>query len=84
MADNSMSPVSPAKLFPSLPSQPTAAQVVDAAIERFLQRPLHPDKRAALISEMGDAPIKLGDSASDQRIREMLALLLSTPEYQVH
>jgi uncharacterized protein (DUF1800 family) len=84
IGDGLMSPVSPAKLFPSLPSQPTAAQVVDAAIERFLQRPLNPEKRAALIGEMGDAPIKIGDSASDQHIREMLALLLSTPEYQVH
>jgi uncharacterized protein (DUF1800 family) len=79
-----MTPVSPAKLFPTLPAQPTAVQIVDAAIDRFLQRPLNPDKRAALVGIFGNDPIKIGQFSSDQRIREMISLLLSTPEYQVH
>jgi uncharacterized protein (DUF1800 family) len=78
-----VSPVAPAKLFPDL-KDPTAEQVVDAAIDRFLQRPLHPDKRKTLIESLGDAPIKLGQAESDRRVREMMSLLLSTPEYQVH
>ena len=50
----------------------------------FLQRPLHPDKRAALVETLGDAPIHLGQGESDARVRQMLCLLLSTTEYQVH
>jgi hypothetical protein len=73
-----------AKLFPKLGAEPTAGKLVDAAIARFLQRPLHPDKRAALVETLGDAPIHLGQGESDARVRQMLCLLLSTPEYQVH
>jgi hypothetical protein len=72
-----------AKLFPSLGDSPSAAQVVDAAVERFLQRPLHGGKRQALVEVLADAPIKLGEADSDQRVRQMLGLLLSSPEYQV-
>jgi uncharacterized protein (DUF1800 family) len=75
---------SPAKLFPDLKAEPTADQVVDAAIARFLQRPLHPDKRTTLIESLGKEPIKMGQPESDRRIRETVSLLLSTPEYQVH
>jgi len=75
-------PVSPARLFPTLP-RPTADQLVDAAIARYLQRPLHPDKRKALIETLGTNPLTLGKEESDRRARQMLALLLSTPEYQV-
>ena len=73
-----------AKLFPKLGAEPTAEKLVDAAIARFLQRPLHPDKRAALVETLGDAPIHLGQGESDARVRQMICLLLSTPEYQVH
>lgn len=83
-ANGRMTPVNPAKLFPTLKTQTTAPEVVDAAIARFLQRPLNPDKRAALIGIFGDMPVQLGRPASDQKIREMISLLLSTPEYQVH
>jgi len=76
--------ISPAKLFPDLPHELKADQVVDAAVARFLQRPLHPDKRATLVAELGDAPLKIGQGDSDQRIADMICLLLSTPEYQVH
>jgi uncharacterized protein (DUF1800 family) len=76
--------ISPATLFPDLPREPKADQVVDAAVARFLGRPLHPDKRATLVTELGDAPIKIGEGNSDQRIADMIGLLLSTPEHQVH
>lgn len=84
LAAGRMMPVSPAKLFPDLKAQPTAGEVVDAAIARFLQRPLNPDKRAALIGVFGDMPVRIGQPNSDEKIREMISLLLSTPEYQVH
>lgn len=77
-------PASPRKLFPDLPGRPSAAQVVDAAIARFHQRPLEEKKRAALIEALGDEPLTLGERQSDQRVRAVIGLLLSTPEYQVH
>ena len=76
-------PVQPRKLFPALPASATAQQVVAAAIDRFLQRPLHPEKVKVLVEDLGAQPLQLGDPASDTRIRQMLGLLLSTPEYQV-
>ena len=75
--------IEPAKLFASLGESPPAAQLVDAAVERFLQRGLHAGKRQALVEVLADAPIRWGDADSDQRVRQMLGLLLSTPEYQV-
>jgi hypothetical protein len=78
-----MSPIEPAKLFPKLQATPSGPQVVDAAIDRFLQRPLHPEKRQALIAAIGDEPLKLGTSDSDNRVRQVISLVLSTPEYQL-
>jgi uncharacterized protein (DUF1800 family) len=79
-----MQAVSPAKLFPDLAAAPTGEQVVDAAVARFLQRPLNAEKRKTLVESLGAEPIKVGQADSDRRVREMLSLLLSTPEYQVH
>jgi uncharacterized protein (DUF1800 family) len=76
--------VTPSKLFPSLGGAPTPDQVVDAAIDRFLQRPLATEKRDALLEVVGHEPLHLGQEPSDTRIRQMICLLLSTPEYQVH
>ena len=74
-----------AKLFPStLGEEAQPAAVVDAAVDRFIQRPLHPAKRDALIKVLGDGPVTFGDRDSERMVREMLGLLLSTPEYQVH
>ena len=73
-----------ATLFPSLANGASAAQLVDAAVDRFLQRPLHPVKRDALVKVLGDAPLKFGDRKDEQKVRDMLGLLMSTPEYQVH
>lgn len=75
--------VSPSKLFPQLAKEPTADQVADAAIARFLQQPLSADKRKVLTDALGAEPIQLGQPASDRRVRQMIGLLLSTPEYQV-
>ena len=76
--------VTPSKLFPSLGNTPVPEKVVDAAIDRFLQRPLATDKRDALLDVIGHEPLRMGDAASDTRVRQMICLLLSTPEYQVH
>ena len=71
------------KIFASLPTQVSANQLVAAAVDQFLQRPLHAEKLKVLVDELGSAPIKLDDPESEKRVRQMLALLLSTPEYQV-
>jgi len=73
----------PAKMFADLGPSPTAEELLDAAIDRFLERPLHPVKRKVLLDSLGSAPLRLGTAETDARIRQMLALLLSTPEYQV-
>lgn len=75
--------VIPAKLFAQLGKEPTPAQVVDAAIDRFLQQPLAADKKATLVGSLGGEPLRLGEPQTDRRIRQMIGLLLSTPEYQV-
>ena len=76
-------PVEVTKLFPSLPQGASPAQLVDRAVARFLQRPLNAEKRNALLDVMGQDPVTLGRPEDDRRVRQMLALLLSTPEYQV-
>lgn len=78
-----LAPVDVAKLLPTLSATPTPDQVVDAAIAHFLQRPLHAEKRQALLDALGDEPLKVGAPESDARIRQTIALLLSTPEYQL-
>lgn len=80
----SAAPADPAKLFPKLAADAKAVEVVDAAVDRFLQRPLHPEKKQALLQTLGDAPIRFGDLESDSRVRQVLDLIVSTPEYQVH
>jgi len=37
-----------------------------------------------LIPASGDAPLKFGERKDEQKVRDMLGLLMSTPEYQVH
>ncbi len=82
-AGQQLAPVDADKLFTKLAASPSREQIVDAALGRFLQRPLHPDKRQALIDVLGDEPIKIGTPDSDNRIRQMISLVFSTPEYQV-
>jgi len=73
---------SPEKLFSKLPNNPSALDIVDAAVARFLQRPLPEAKKAALLEALGNGPIRLG-SRDDRRVMQMIALLMSTPEYQM-
>ena len=75
--------VVPARLFAELGKEATPEQVVEAAAARFLQQPLAPAKKAALVEAMGTQPVMLGESASDNRVRQMIGLLMSTSEYQV-
>jgi hypothetical protein len=57
--------------------------VVDAAVNRFLQRPLPEAKKAALLEAMGTGPIRIGSREGDRRVMQMVGLLMSTPEYQM-
>ena len=75
--------VSPQKLFTTIGSTPTADQLVDAAVDRFIQHPIPADKRAAIVQSLGTWPLRLGEAQSDRRVRQAMGLLLSTPEYQV-
>lgn len=75
--------VQPAKLFAQFTGETESAKVVDAAISRFLQQPLAADKRQVLVDAIGNEPLTLGQPASDRRVRQMLGLLMSTPEYQM-
>jgi lysophospholipase L1-like esterase len=75
--------VAPAKLFAELGKEATPEQVVDAAAARFLQQPLPAEKKTALIESMGTQPVTLGQAASDERVRQMIGLMMSTSEYQV-
>jgi uncharacterized protein (DUF1800 family) len=74
--------VSMRRLFPNLPANPTPEQLVDAAIQRFAPRPLHESKKAALLEAVGEAPLT-PSGETDRRVKQLIALLLSTPEYQV-
>ena len=75
--------VAPAKLFSQLGKDATPEQLVDAAIDRFIQRPLPSDKRTTLLESVGKEPLKLGEPDTDRRVRQLIGVLLSTPEYQV-
>jgi hypothetical protein len=64
----------------------TADQVVDHFIHRFLRVPLAETDRAALASflraKLGSSTIQPGAKLEDA-LRELLYLVLSTPEYQL-
>jgi hypothetical protein len=75
--------VVPARLFAGLGRETTASQVVDAAAARFLQRPLSAEQKGMLVQSLGSEPLKLGRAESDDRVRQMIGLMLSTPDYQV-
>jgi len=75
--------VVPAKLFAELGKEVTPEQVVDAAAARFLQQPLAAGKKDALVEALGTQPLTLGQAESDNRVRQMIGLMMSTSEYQV-
>ena len=64
----------------------TADQVVDHFVHRFLRVPLAETDRAALVgflrAKLGTATIQPGEKLEDA-LRELLYLVLSTPEYQL-
>jgi hypothetical protein len=66
-----------------LPDPAKPPEVVDAAIARFLQRPLPDAKKTALVEALGSEPIRVGSRDTDRRVQQMLGLLMSTPEYQM-
>lgn len=78
-------PVGPdmAALFGPLGRSPTPQAVVDSAVQRLLQRPLPADKRQALLGALGDGPVRIGTPDADRRLRQLVSLLVSTPEYQM-
>jgi len=65
-----------------VPKDAGAVDVVDAAIAKFLQRPLQAEKKKALVEAIGEGPVRLG-SRDDRRVLQMIGLLMSTPEYQM-
>jgi uncharacterized protein (DUF1800 family) len=71
------------KLFNKVPREASALDIVDAAVARFLQRPLPEAKKAALLEAMGNGPVRLGSREGDRRVLQMVGLLMSTPEYQM-
>lgn len=64
----------------------TAEQVVDYFVEALLAEPLASQKREYLIAYLlgDDQKFSLGDKDARQRVRTMVALLCSTPEYQLN
>ena len=73
----------PEKLFTKLPAEASPLDIVDSAIARFLQRPLPEAKKAALLEAIGNGPIRIGSRDGDRRVMQLVALLMSTPEYQM-
>lgn len=64
----------------------SAEAVVDFFSERLLAGPLPPEKRELLIQYLlaGGKKFRKEASWSDERVRSMLCLMLSTPEYQMN
>jgi len=49
----------------------------------FFQQPLPAAKKATLVQSLGSESVKLGQADSDARVRQMIALLMSSSEYQL-
>jgi hypothetical protein len=54
-----------------------AQKVVDAWVDRLIQRPLEPDKKKVLIEALGDRP------NDEDAVKKMVQLIVSMPEYQL-
>ncbi|MGF1634071.1 MAG: DUF1800 family protein [Phycisphaerae bacterium] len=52
------------------------ARIVDRWLGRLVHRPVHPSKRQTLVTFLGQRP-------SDGRVREMVQLIVTMPEYQL-
>jgi len=55
----------------------SADQIADAWVSRLIQRPVNSTQRQVLIQALGDDPSR------PQTVRNMVQLILSTPEYQL-
>ena len=61
----------------AMPDAPKGAEAaVDALIERFIQRPVDPDKRRVLVDAFNSKP-------QGAAVREVTQLIVSMPEYQL-
>jgi hypothetical protein len=57
--------------------QSTPARVVDAWVDRLIQRPVAKDKKQILIEALGDRP------DDERNLKTMVQLIVSMPEYQL-
>jgi uncharacterized protein (DUF1800 family) len=76
-------PAQPMSLLAEFTAGTGAAEFVDSAAKRFLGRPLDEAKRQALLKVIGTAPLRPGTPQTDRRLRQVIALILATPEYQL-
>ncbi len=77
-------PLDPERLLESRASA-SADEVVDFLVAHLLAAPLGPGKRDQLVHYLREGgPLDLSKPASEQRVRTMVHLLCSTPEYQLH
>ncbi len=53
-----------------------AYEIADAWIARLIQRPIESEKRRVLIESLGEKP-------SDESVKKMVQLIVSTPDYQL-
>lgn len=63
-----------------------AEAIVDHYLARLVQRPIDPERRAVLVAALSPPgkPFRLDDPEAARRIRDVLVLMMSMAEYQVH
>lgn len=65
----------------------TADETVDYFVLRFLRLPLAADDRAAMVEylkkQWGGEQINFGSAAVEKSLRELVHMIMSTPEYQI-
>ncbi len=63
-----------------------AAAIVDHYLARLVQRPIDDERRAVLVAALSPAgnPFRLDAPDAARRIRDVLVLMMSMAEYQVH
>jgi hypothetical protein len=80
-------PLATSPLKDLVPKGATPQQVVDVFAKRFLLVPLPVEKRNALVEFLegkdGSKPLELGGRAAETKLRSLLHLIMSTPEFQV-
>ena len=51
-------------------------EIVDAWVARLIQRPIDSEKRRVLVESLGEKP-------TDESVKKMVQLIVSTPDYQL-